>query len=656
MNHCARKTFGGCWLVVALVLALNGQSAQASEGLLTAAAALQAGDFTQARDLYAAEAQADRLCAVARVGVGAAELFLGHTSEAARAFADAQMLDPNLGCARLGAGTALSLTGNWREAEAQYHAALPCALRPALALAAEAYATCALGLYDTALQNAQAALDREPDQGVARYAFAAASLARGDSLPAAQLLNKDGYTAARRSRAPLDLPSCLLSPGVAYWKRHRVADEQRVPLVEPQPAPPSVAPTPVVLTPTPPVAAPAPAPAVPAPVATPAPPADFRLASPHDGQTVSGVTTVEVATGPEVQLEYVTVLVNDAFAGVTAVKPYRITLDTRQFAAGPAEIRVDGCGPAGRVLRTATLRVSIRNGNRTLAPVEVALRTATAQTLEEVLLPPISPVVFKQLAGHGLMGLGQAESAAAAFESAYACNGDVPGLRSDLLVAYRALGLEPRAVAPEIHTLRGRDRQVALTFDDGPHPLITPWILDLLDKEHIKATFLLVGKQVTLYPELAREIRRRGHQIGCHSYAHYSLRNLSSLECEQDLVKCRLAIREACGETVSLFRPPGGYYDATVRAAAGALGMSTVFWTCNITSFPGRDGKNIAAELARQCQSGGIVLLHNGEDETLDTLPHLIPELRKRGVTFTTITPELAHPSAVASSAEGSLR
>ena len=209
----------------------------------------------------------------------------------------------------------------------------------------------------------------------------------------------------------------------------------------------------------------------------------------------------------------------------------------------------------------------------------------------------------------------------------------------DLALAYIDMGLNVSSTPREVRSMPD-PRAVALTFDDGPHPLITPWILDQLDKEHVKATFFLVGKQATLYPELVREICRRGHQIGSHSYAHYSLRFLSEVECEQDLVKSRLALREACGQTVELFRPPGGFYDGTVRRALGVTGFTGVFWTCNITSYPGVDGQRIAADLGRRCATGGIVLLHNGEDETLDTLPYLIPELKKRGLRFVTIKPD----------------
>jgi peptidoglycan/xylan/chitin deacetylase (PgdA/CDA1 family) len=373
----------------------------------------------------------------------------------------------------------------------------------------------------------------------------------------------------------------------------------------------------------------------------------FAVTTPRAGQVLRGSVTVAVKAPADTPLDYVIVLVNDAFAGLTSVRPYSVAVDTRLFAAGPAEIRADGYDAAGRVAWTAHVGVRIAGGNRTLAPAERQARQMVGDLLEEMVLPPVSEPLVRQLAGHGLLTQGRTEAAVQAFESAYAMDAGVPGLRADLVLAYQRMGLTSGPQAPEVRSAV-RGREVALTFDDGPHPLITPWILDQLDKEHVKATFFLVGKQVTLYPDLAREILRRGHVIGSHSYSHYSLRHLTERECEQDLVKSRLALREACGETVTLFRPPGGYYDEAVRQAAGTLGFTAVFWTANITSFPGVDGARIAAELARRCADGGIILLHNGEDETLDALPRLIPELRRRGVRFVTLsardagTPRLA--------------
>jgi peptidoglycan/xylan/chitin deacetylase (PgdA/CDA1 family) len=471
-----------------------------------------------------------------------------------------------------------------------------------------------MGLYDSAAQYASSALELEPQHSLALYVRAAADLARGDGKRAAALV---GLPPIPQPFGPtVLLPSCLYAPRMAYAQTHPASRAFSVP-----PAAPTVTPSSALRVEESP---------------------GFRILSPRPGDALTEATTVEVAVAAELGVEYVTVLVDDVFAGVSSVRPYRVTVDPRLFSAGPARLQAEGCGAGGQVLRRASIPVLLQPANRTLAPEEAAGREAVAALLESVVLPPLPAVAGLQLAGNGLLQQGQLTAAAAAFESAYALDAELPGLRDDLLAAYRSLGLPCLASAPEVHTLRQPPKSVALTFDDGPHPLITPWILDQLDKEDVKATFFLVGKQATLYPELVREIRRRGHTIGCHSYAHYSMRNFSPRECEQDLVKCRLALREACGETVTLFRPPGGYCDATVRAAAGVLGFTTVFWSCNITSYPGHDGRNIARELARQSAEGGIILLHNGEDETLDTLPYLIPELRRKGVSFVTISPGLA--------------
>lgn len=593
-----------------------GDIARGSPGqpLRAAAACLSAGNFCRAAELFARAENADRMNAVAYAGQGTAELLGGRVQAARAAFNSAAILEPRLAAAHLGLGACACLEGDFAGARLAFQTACACpGRRPAQALAGLGYASCALGLYDSAAQYATSALQIEPGHSLALYVLAAADLARGDGKRAASLV---GTISPPLPAGPaVVLPSCLYGPGMAFAQAHLTS--HRLP---PPPA----------------------AMVVPAAAAEAEQSPEFRITSPRPGEALTKATVVEVSAAEGLGVEYVTVLINDAFAGISTVRPYRVSVDPRLFSAGPGRVQAEGCGAGGRVLRRASIPVLLQPANRTLAPEETAGREAVAELLESLVLPPLPAVASRQLAGNGLLQEGQLNAAAVAFESAYALDAELPGLREDLLEAYRSLGLRSVASAPEIHTIRQPRKSVALTFDDGPHPLITPWILDELDKEGVKATFFLVGKQATLYPELVGEIRRRGHQIGCHSYAHYSLRNFSAQECEQDLVKCRLALREACGETVTLFRPPGGYCDATVRAAAGALGFTTVFWSCNITSYPGREGRHIAAELARQSADGGIILLHNGEDETLDTLPYLIPELRRRGVTFVTLSPELA--------------
>ena len=189
----------------------------------------------------------------------------------------------------------------------------------------------------------------------------------------------------------------------------------------------------------------------------------------------------------------------------------------------------------------------------------------------------------------------------------------------------------------------GFNKRIALTFDDGPHPVLTPVILDLLDQYRAKATFLLIGKQAETYPELVRLIAERGHEIGNHSYSHRNLTEMSGLEVERELVMTRQIVRRACGEFITLFRPPGGHYNATVRAATRTTGHSPVFWNENIGNYPGRPADEIVTSMLRKVGNSGIVLLHSGYDETPAVLPGLLREFSARGYRMDTVSALCAH-------------
>src|SRR5690348_3178119 len=111
------------------------------------------------------------------------------------------------------------------------------------------------------------------------------------------------------------------------------------------------------------------------------------------------------------------------------------------------------------------------------------------------------------------------------------------------------------------HTIRrtGDPRTVALTFDDGPNPAVTPDLLDLLDRHAIRATFFLIGAHVRAYPDLAREVVRRGHTIGNHTDTHPALPLLSGRKISQELDRCDEAIRSATDVVPRWMRPPYGF-------------------------------------------------------------------------------------------------
>ena len=363
----------------------------------------------------------------------------------------------------------------------------------------------------------------------------------------------------------------------------------------------------------------------------------FYVSYPRQGSVVQGTIEAAIEDDGSLPVRHIAVLLDDCFIVMSNVQPFRVLVNTTRVKDGLRELRVEGYSTEGEIVARATVMLQVSNGSRTLAPSEQAARRLVGGELLNLSTLWVEPLVNQQLLGHALLESDRKYQAIATWEYVFANDPDLPGARGDLLTGYRALGLRVSGGGREIHFLR-QPGAVALTFDDGPHPDMTPFILNLLDRYGMKATFFLVGKQAAMYPELVRQIAERGHEIGSHSHTHIDLCGLDQRSVEQELVKSRAAIRQACGQTVTLFRPPGGNYDDDVRAAAAACGYTTVFWTENIGNYPGAAGQAIAEAMAKKLAGGGIVLLHNGYDETQVTLPHLLPLLASRGVRSGTIT------------------
>lgn len=121
--------------------------------------------------------------------------------------------------------------------------------------------------------------------------------------------------------------------------------------------------------------------------------------------------------------------------------------------------------------------------------------------------------------------------------------------------------------------------KLAITFDDGPNPAITPKLLDLLDRYQAKATFFLIGRFARECPDLVRETAARGHVIGNHTDTHPNLFWLAPSQIADELHACHETIASALGAPPKWFRPPYGFRNPWVIPAAQALGCATVMWT-----------------------------------------------------------------------------
>jgi peptidoglycan/xylan/chitin deacetylase (PgdA/CDA1 family) len=191
-----------------------------------------------------------------------------------------------------------------------------------------------------------------------------------------------------------------------------------------------------------------------------------------------------------------------------------------------------------------------------------------------------------------------------------------------------------------------RLKEVALTFDDGPHPRYTPQLLSILRKNKVKATFFVVGEMAAKYPELIRAEQAAGHVIGNHTYHHLNLTKIPVSGVLAEWQACEDVVKQITGETMRFDRPPGGDYNDAVIRAAMQLGLTTVLWTDNPGDYASPGDTVIQRRVFGRARNGGIILLHDGVQQTVDVLPEIIQRLKSRGYRFVTVAEMRAQRTA----------
>jgi len=205
------------------------------------------------------------------------------------------------------------------------------------------------------------------------------------------------------------------------------------------------------------------------------------------------------------------------------------------------------------------------------------------------------------------------------------------------LVAQRQVELDRGLLGDRI--LRGNPnrREIALTIDDGPHPVYTPELLQILAQNGIKATFFVVGEQAERYPELIRAESDAGHAIGNHTYDHVSLIKIPPQYIDTEIKACGEVINRITGKSPHLFRPPGGEYNRSVAEATEALGYKLVLYSDDPGDYAEPGTQVIEKRTLDMISNGGIILLHDGSAQTLTILPQLIQRLKARGFQFVSV-------------------
>lgn len=194
-------------------------------------------------------------------------------------------------------------------------------------------------------------------------------------------------------------------------------------------------------------------------------------------------------------------------------------------------------------------------------------------------------------------------------------------------------------------------RKIALTFDDGPNPSVTPRLLDLFDRYSVRGTFFLIGKFARACPGLAKDIHERGHLIGNHTDTHPNLIWQTSDGIRSELGRCQDAIASATAtEPPRWMRPPYGYRNPLLRGEVRRAGIQgVVLWSKICWDWKPQPPQRLIERLAGVARAGrtqgDIVVMHDGDHRALGgdrqhvvtALEHWLPRWRDAGMEFVTM-------------------
>lgn len=176
--------------------------------------------------------------------------------------------------------------------------------------------------------------------------------------------------------------------------------------------------------------------------------------------------------------------------------------------------------------------------------------------------------------------------------------------------------------------------QIALTFDDGPHPRFTARLLDGLAKRNVKATFFLLGKNIEGQEAIVKRIYQEGHLIGNHCYSHVRLTSLSDAKAREEITKTNELIYDISGVYPNYIRPPFGAWKTGLEYENT---MVQVLWTVDSCDWEVRDADRIFNTVIENTGEGDIILMHDWYESSVDAALRIVDHLSEQGYEFVTI-------------------
>jgi peptidoglycan/xylan/chitin deacetylase (PgdA/CDA1 family) len=184
---------------------------------------------------------------------------------------------------------------------------------------------------------------------------------------------------------------------------------------------------------------------------------------------------------------------------------------------------------------------------------------------------------------------------------------------------------------------------IAITFDDGPHPNLTPRLLDMLKERGIKATFFVVGRNVEEYPAIVARMAAEGHEVANHSWSHPSLTKLGFESFRKQIENTNDAIAKATGKRPVLMRPPYGATSVGLNKRLNEqFGLKVILWSVDPRDWKYRNSNRVYNWIIQNTRPGSIIVAHDIHGTTVAAMPATLDALLAKGYKFATVSELIA--------------
>ncbi|HAP3438448.1 polysaccharide deacetylase family protein [Enterococcus faecalis] len=184
-------------------------------------------------------------------------------------------------------------------------------------------------------------------------------------------------------------------------------------------------------------------------------------------------------------------------------------------------------------------------------------------------------------------------------------------------------------------------KSVALSFDDGPNPITTKELLEILKEKQVHATFFVLGENANKFPEIVKQAKKEEHEIGSHTFDHQSLTQLSTDEVKMEITKTDEVLEKIIGEKAEFLRPP---YGSMTELVARLTNQPIINWSVDSEDWIIRNSEQIFQKIIGAIYDGSILLFHDIYPETVSVIPRIIDYLHEQDYQLETVGELLNHP------------